>query len=328
MKREALNHPKLKLLARDLNCSLNEVRGLMWSLWGLAGFSFPRGDVGRLTNEEIALAVDYEGDHDFLVERLIARRLLDVIDDEDGRLFVHDWHEHADDSVQYRLARSKEPNGTHFANGVPSKRLKVEGEESATVENKERPSKPNPDKERQSPTVVDKDRQVTTGQTELNRTKQNPTGLTPSSPPGDVVAEKEPPLLELVDSESCWWQDRGDPVGETARVIFQVEIAGKKRPYQADQLPEGRVQKLADRIKALAPGRDEIDRFFEAFADYHAGKRKPPYSDPISALNNWLDKREPEWRRLKQSRSINQGRSGGGVDWDKVEADALAVVNG
>lgn len=324
MKREALNHPKLKLLARDLNCSLNEVRGLMWSLWGLAGFSFPRGDVGRLTNEEIALAVDYEGDHDFLVERLIARRLLDVIDDEDGRLFVHDWHEHADDSVQYRLARSKEPSGTHFANGVPSKRLKVEGEESATVENKERPSKPNPDKERQSPTVADKDRQETTGQTELNRTKQNPTGLTPSSPPGD-----EPPLLELGSVEPVWWDGRTDPVGEIAATIAQVEIAGKKRPYQAGQLPEDRVQKLTERIKALAPGRDEIDRFFEAFADYHAGKRKPPYSDPISALNNWLDKREPDWQRLKRARgSGNQVQKAGGLNWGEVEAESLAVIGG
>lgn len=111
MKREAFDHPKLKLLARDLSISLSHARGIVVSLWVLTGISFPRGDIGRLTNEEIAVAIDYPGDPDELIAILNKRRLLDEL--SDCRLYVHDWHDHADALTHRRLVRANEV----FANG-------------------------------------------------------------------------------------------------------------------------------------------------------------------------------------------------------------------
>ncbi len=120
MKREGFNHAKVKLLARDLAIPLPYAHGILDRLWILTALSFPRGDIGRQTNEEIAISIDYPGDADQLIQVLINRRLLDVIPDSEGRLYVHDWHEHSDDTVSWKLARS----GQSFANGVPPRRAK------------------------------------------------------------------------------------------------------------------------------------------------------------------------------------------------------------
>lgn len=126
MKREALGHAKFKLLARDLGCSLNEARGICATLWMVAGIGFPRGDIGRLNNEELAIALDHEGDADVLVAALTRRRLLDPIPESNGRLYVHDWHEHCDDMIHAKLIGSVQT----FANGVvprvPDRRINAE----------------------------------------------------------------------------------------------------------------------------------------------------------------------------------------------------------
>ena len=113
MKREAFNHPKLQLLARDLHTDLCCARGVMESLWLVAQTNFPQGDVGRWTDEEIATGMGYSGDAAQLIAVLCKRKLLDVIPDADGRLYIHDWHVHAEDWVHARLARA----GQTFANG-------------------------------------------------------------------------------------------------------------------------------------------------------------------------------------------------------------------
>lgn len=126
MKREALGHAKFKLLARDLGCSLNEARGICATLWMVAGIGFPRGDIGRLNNEELAIALDHEGDADVLVAALTRRRLLDEIPEVNGRLYVHDWHEHCDDMIHAKLIGTVQT----FANGVvprvPDRRINAD----------------------------------------------------------------------------------------------------------------------------------------------------------------------------------------------------------
>jgi len=116
MKREAFNHPKILLAARDLGIWPGYFRGLLLGLWHLAGTNFPRGDVGRLSNEELAVAMDCppEIDPDQLVEVLVKRRLLDALPQSEGRLYVHDWHEHCDDYTRQKLRN----RGQVFANGA------------------------------------------------------------------------------------------------------------------------------------------------------------------------------------------------------------------
>ncbi len=116
MKSGTTERLKFKQLMRRLHLSLWQARGLLDTLWEFARNNAPRGDVGRYCNEEIAIGIDWQDDHDKLVAALVETHWLDPLDGAD-RLYVHDWHDHAEDSVHRRLARS----GDKFANGsLPS----------------------------------------------------------------------------------------------------------------------------------------------------------------------------------------------------------------
>jgi hypothetical protein len=104
MKREAWGHPKHKLVGRDLKLKEWQVYGLIGSLLAITGKHFPQGGVGRWSNEEIAAAIDYHDDPDELIAVLIKRKILDAVPWE-CRLYVHDWHEHADTSVHAVLCK-------------------------------------------------------------------------------------------------------------------------------------------------------------------------------------------------------------------------------
>lgn len=80
---------KFVKLQRRLKESKRGVVGLLECLWLATAKNCPRGDIGRFSNEEIAILCDYEGDPDELVSAMIDCRWLDV--DEDCRLIVHDW---------------------------------------------------------------------------------------------------------------------------------------------------------------------------------------------------------------------------------------------
>lgn len=107
MKREGFGHPKFRLAARDLGIPLCALYGIMESLWYATAVRFPRGDLGRLTDEEIGAEIDglemlaISGER--LVEVLVARRLLDL--HPEHRLVVHDWSTHADSHVHAHLAK-------------------------------------------------------------------------------------------------------------------------------------------------------------------------------------------------------------------------------
>lgn len=85
--------------------------GLMEAIWHLTDREAPRGDIGRLSDEDIALSIGYSKDEAELINALVSAGWIDR--DEKHRLVVHDWHEHAQDSVHMRLARARQ----HFFNG-------------------------------------------------------------------------------------------------------------------------------------------------------------------------------------------------------------------
>ncbi len=108
---------KFKQLMRRLHLSIWQARGLLDTLWEFARMNAPRGDIGRYCNEEIAIGIDWQDDHDRLIEALVLTKWIDKIPDENGRLYIHDWHEHAENSVHKKLVRGTEL----FANGnLPS----------------------------------------------------------------------------------------------------------------------------------------------------------------------------------------------------------------
>jgi hypothetical protein len=105
----------MKRLCRRLDIPQWQAVGLLESIWHLTAKEVPRGNIGKLSNEDIAVAIDYRGDESELIEAMVHSGWLDR--DPVERLIVHDWHEHADDAVQMKLARGRQ----YFVSGQAPK---------------------------------------------------------------------------------------------------------------------------------------------------------------------------------------------------------------
>lgn len=123
MKREAVGHTKMKRLCRRLDIPLWQAIGLLESLWLLTGREAPQGDIGKLSDEDIALAIDYRGDESSMIEALVASGWIDR--SPEYRLVIHDWPDHADDAVHMRLARAH----AYFAGGRAPKVTRLSGKD-------------------------------------------------------------------------------------------------------------------------------------------------------------------------------------------------------
>jgi hypothetical protein len=123
MKREAITHTKMKRLCRRLDLPLWQGVGLLESLWHLTARETPRGNIGKLSDEDIALGIDYRGSESDLVTALVESGWCDR--DPNERLIIHDWADHADDAVHARIARMRE----FFADGHRPKTTKLTGDE-------------------------------------------------------------------------------------------------------------------------------------------------------------------------------------------------------
>lgn len=104
MKRGTLNHTKMRRLKRALNLRLYEAAGLLEALWHLTGNERPTGDIGTLSDSDIADALEWGGDPGQLIAALVETGWLDKC--QRCRLVVHDWKEHCDDAVRKRVQRS------------------------------------------------------------------------------------------------------------------------------------------------------------------------------------------------------------------------------
>lgn len=105
MKRSAVFHTKTTKLCRSLKVRRYVAIGILESLWQLTAREAPLGDIGRLSNEDIATGIDYERNPDRLVDALVESDWLDR--SPEHRLIVHDWHEHCEDSVKKFVSRNK-----------------------------------------------------------------------------------------------------------------------------------------------------------------------------------------------------------------------------
>lgn len=103
MKRGGPSHPKTLALAAALRLPRYAAVGLLECLFHFVGAYAPAGDVGRLSDADIAYACGWDRGPEELIAALVAARYLDV--DNCHRLLLHDWHEHADQAVQRALTR-------------------------------------------------------------------------------------------------------------------------------------------------------------------------------------------------------------------------------
>src|SRR5688572_1579331 len=104
MKREATNHTKMSRFERRLTLRHYEAVGLLELLWHLTTKESPAGNIGKLSDEDIAVAIGWEDDPRVLVDALVDSGWVDR--DDVYRLVIHDWSQHCEDSVHAKLARS------------------------------------------------------------------------------------------------------------------------------------------------------------------------------------------------------------------------------
>jgi hypothetical protein len=103
--------------------------GLLESLWHFTSEYAKQGDIGRFSDEQIAAAIDWQGDSAQLVRALVETHWCDECTTStlmcapnahesapctQCRLRVHDWAQHCDDGVHTVLARA----GLLFADGT------------------------------------------------------------------------------------------------------------------------------------------------------------------------------------------------------------------
>lgn len=112
--RGALTHRKTRRLAKLLDIPLPYALGVVEALWAVTRDRTPRGDIGHMTNQDIAdeMWID-DPAADALIDALVQSGWLDI--HPTYRLVVHDWSEHADDTTRKRLHRAK----LNFADGMP-----------------------------------------------------------------------------------------------------------------------------------------------------------------------------------------------------------------
>lgn len=88
--------------------------GLLEKLWHLTAREAPAGNVGRLSDDDIADWLGWEQSSALLIDGLVEAGWLDRYEDPGVRLYIHDWHEHSDDTVDNHLARAV----ARYANGA------------------------------------------------------------------------------------------------------------------------------------------------------------------------------------------------------------------
>ena len=134
MKRGTPDHPKAARLQKALGCSVLEAIGLLEMLFHFTAKYAIQGNIGKWSNAQIAEGVKWPGDPELLIRALVDSEWMD--EDPEYRLVVHDWHEHADQSVKKTLANRKlkmirtmaERAGVsylYFIRGLESKRIKI-----------------------------------------------------------------------------------------------------------------------------------------------------------------------------------------------------------
>lgn len=95
--------PKFKRLKKRLKLSTWGAVGILECLWNFTCRSAPAGNIGKHSNEDIALAIDWDEDADELINALVDCGWLDKSDAH--RLVVHDWEEHCPTWIKGNNAR-------------------------------------------------------------------------------------------------------------------------------------------------------------------------------------------------------------------------------
>lgn len=127
MKRGTPEHPKSLMLMGELGVCRVVAVGVLESLWHVCAQYAPDGRLSKYPSRVLAQAMGWDGDAERLFAALEASGWVDRAGDD---LVVHDWPDHADDSVHKYLARRTE----RFWDGSMPKLTRFGDKERAQIE--------------------------------------------------------------------------------------------------------------------------------------------------------------------------------------------------
>lgn len=131
MKHTTVQLMKFKKLKRRFRLPEWQATGLLESLWHCTACNAPDGALGRLSNEDIAAAIEWDGDADDLVGTLVELGWLDLC--TTNRFVVHDWSDHAPNFIKGNLAKHKKPFALATCSEQPAKATCSEQPAQATL---------------------------------------------------------------------------------------------------------------------------------------------------------------------------------------------------
>lgn len=99
------NHVKMKRLKRLLGVPLYRAVGILECLWLMCSECCDEGDIGKFSDDEIADYLEWDGDVSELVRCLSDAGWIDP--DDDRRLVVHDWFDHAPEYIRERVRKRR-----------------------------------------------------------------------------------------------------------------------------------------------------------------------------------------------------------------------------
>lgn len=122
MKAGTVEHVKFKRLKRALKLTDWECVGILESIWNFTAHSHMDGAIGNSSNLDIALAIEWLGNEDELIDSLVLTGWLDKC--EKHRLVVHDWENHCPNYVKGCLAKHNKHFAKHYARQGAKQRTK------------------------------------------------------------------------------------------------------------------------------------------------------------------------------------------------------------
>ena len=276
MKRGTDALPKFLELCELLELPKYAAVGLLQTLWTITAESTPRGDIGQFSNNQIAKRLEWDGDHDALISALVASRWLDANDD--CRLYVHDWHVHAEDFIHRKLTRSLQL----FADGSQPNLSRVEKSEKARFEAEIRRSKSGAPAEHRRSTVEASSCAPAIALDLSHCLSQELLPMAPETAPG--------PSLEKSSKKSP--SKRSKPTYPP-----EFETLWKLFPHKENKLSALPVW------RELSPGPELLEQMRGALeAQIAAGKWNKPPGEPMLQFVNWLKKRR--WEDYVAPRAI------------------------
>jgi hypothetical protein len=125
VKRGTPEHPKTRALAEELKIPLPYAVGILEMVWHTTAKFTPQGNIGKWSDKSIAERVGWTKKADLLMRALVKTGWLE--EDAEHRLLVHDWHDHADQTVERALAKK----GLDFVTRARPKLVSIQHETDA-----------------------------------------------------------------------------------------------------------------------------------------------------------------------------------------------------